>query len=72
MKTRYLNVKQAWQPLFLGLAVLLLLSSLPAFAQSTYGTILGTVTDSSGAAVPGVEVVVQDQTTGVQANRHDG
>ena len=66
MKTRYLNVKQAWQPLFLGLAVLLLLSSPPAFAQSTYGTILGTVTDSSGAAVPGVEVVVQDQMTGVK------
>lgn len=30
----------------------------PAFAQSTFGTVLGTVTDPSGAAIPRVPVVV--------------
>jgi len=66
MKTRYLNVKQPWQAAVLGFTAMLLLSSPPAFAQSTYGTILGTVTDSSGAAVPAANVVVEEQSTGVQ------
>src|SRR5579859_6301930 len=38
----------------------LLLCSLPALAQSTTGRILGTVTDQSGAAVPGATVVITD------------
>jgi hypothetical protein len=38
----------------------LLLFSVPALAQSTAGRILGTVTDQSGAAVPGATVVVTD------------
>ena len=37
--------------------------SLPyaAWAQSTFGTILGTVTDKSGAVVPGAKIVVANQ-----------
>jgi hypothetical protein len=38
----------------------LLLFSFPALAQSTAGRILGTVTDQSGAAVPGATVVISD------------
>lgn len=38
----------------------LLLFSLPALAQSTAGRVLGTVSDQSGAAVPGATVVITD------------
>ena len=36
----------------------------PVRAQSVYGSIFGTVTDSSGAAVPGATVTVTDETEG--------
>jgi hypothetical protein len=36
-----------------------------AFAQSTVGTIRGTVTDESGAAMPGVNVKVLNEETGI-------
>ena len=35
-----------------------------AFAQTTTGGLMGTVTDSSGAAVPGVNVEVKNLTIG--------
>ena len=35
--------------------------TLPAIAQSTFGTILGTVTDSSGAVVPNIVVKITNQ-----------
>ena len=41
-------------------------SALPAFAQSTYGSMVGTVTDQSGAALSGATVTItntDDQTT---------
>ncbi len=45
---------------------MLSLSSLPAVAQSTYGTIVGTVTDSSGGVVPNAKITVQNQATGIE------
>jgi hypothetical protein len=39
----------------------------PAAAQATRGTLLGTVTDSSGASVPGATVTVTDQGTNIAA-----
>jgi hypothetical protein len=45
-------------------ATLVLVGSLPAFAQlSSSGTINGTVKDSSGAIIPGATVSVQNQGT---------
>jgi hypothetical protein len=38
---------------------------LPAFGQSTYGSFVGTVTDSSGAVVSGAQVQAKEDTTGV-------
>ena len=38
--------------------------AMPAFAQKTTATIVGTVTDSSGAVVPGVNVTVKNEGTG--------
>jgi hypothetical protein len=50
------------------LAVLLWLAALPllTLAQSDRGTITGTVTDSTGAAVPSVAVIIRNQATGAE------
>src|SRR6202453_2565777 len=42
---------------FLGLSTLL---TLQAKAQTLYGSVVGTVTDNTGAAVPGANVVITD------------
>jgi len=42
-----------------------LLFSLPAFAQGSLGTILGTVTDQSGGAIAGAKVTIINTQTGV-------
>jgi len=41
-----------------------LLLSVPASAQSVYGSIFGTVTDSTGAAIPNAAVTVKDEAKG--------
>ncbi len=48
--------------------VLLLLSlclALPVFAQRDMGTVLGTVTDATGAVVPGATVTITEEATGI-------
>lgn len=45
---------------------LILFSTRPLTAQTTFATITGTVTDSSGAIVPGVTVTVTHATTNIQ------
>jgi hypothetical protein len=52
--------------LFTATVVLLsLILSTPAFAQSTYATVSGTIGDSTGAVLPGVEVTATNDATGV-------
>ncbi len=51
------------------LLLILVLSAVTAFAQTEKATLRGTVTDQSGAIVPGVEIVVTDLTTNVEARR---
>ncbi len=48
------------------LTVLCLFSSTMARAQSVYGSIFGTVTDKTGAVVPGATVVVTDEGKGTK------
>ena len=48
-----------------GLTIGLLTACLPLFAQTYTGRILGTVTDQSGAALAGAEVVITDMQRGV-------
>jgi hypothetical protein len=49
----------------LGLILCVLLASLPLFGQTYNGRILGTVTDQTGAALTGAEVVITDVERGV-------
>ena len=54
--------------LLFGTATLLavaMLAAAPCAAQSTLGTIRGTVSDAQGAVVPGATVIVTDEDTGV-------
>src|ERR1700689_1199332 len=46
------------------LAIGCLLTIAPARAQSVYGSIFGTVTDTTGAVVPGATVTVTDEAKG--------
>src|SRR5208283_1398986 len=66
MKTRFSTVTHTWQAAVLGLVAMLFFGNTPALAQSTYGTILGTVSDSTGAVMPNAQVSVQEQQTGVK------
>jgi hypothetical protein len=62
MKVKSLQAR-AW--VYVCLAVLLLLCGSMANAQTFRGTILGTVTDSSGAAIGGATVTVKNTGTGL-------
>ena len=48
--------------------LLIVLSPLTGFSQTTTGTILGTVTDAAGAVVPGATVTIKNVETGVTRN----
>ena len=48
----------------IGLCLLLTLSLKPAFAQSTAGTLTGSVTDQAGAIVPDAQVGITNKATG--------
>jgi hypothetical protein len=50
--------------LLLGLC-LLLSSAAPALAQTLYGTLVGSITDASGAAVPDATITIRSKETGV-------
>jgi hypothetical protein len=45
---------------------LMLLAALPLFAQAGRGSITGTITDASGAVVPGVQITVVNNETGAR------
>src|SRR6266853_1095328 len=59
MDTRYRS------PFALIFAVLLMLAAAPAWGQTFRGTILGIVSDATGAAVPGATVTVRNVDTGL-------
>jgi len=52
----------------LGFALLLILPALGAYAQYENGSLVGTIHDSSGAAIPNVSVTVTNNATGILTN----
>src|ERR1700741_3242199 len=54
------------------LFLLAALIAAPAWAQTQLGTLFGTVTDTSGAVVPGAEVSVENVTTGLKRDGSTG
>jgi len=63
MKTRFSTPAHSLRLGAAALGVALVVTCLPAGAQSTYGTFLGTVTDATGAAVPDAQVTARNQAT---------
>src|SRR5215510_1582768 len=58
--------------IILCLGIVIVMSSVAAVAQLTTGTITGTVTDQSGAAVPGAMVTLKHTETGVSRTALSG
>lgn len=56
-------MKRYWQ--ICGLVAALTVWAVPSFGQASSGTLLGTVTDASGATVPSAKVTITEQNTGV-------
>jgi hypothetical protein len=65
MKSVTLKMIRATAACVLGTSMALLFFSLPLFAQGNFGRILGTVTDQTGAVLPGATVIVTDTERGV-------
>ncbi len=62
-------MRRSWMEMRRGILLCLALASLfslPLVGQTVSGTIQGTVSDSSGAALPGVTVSMREQSTGFQ------
>jgi len=57
------NDKNVLTKILISLALASLAASCVAFAQSTYGTISGAITDATAAAIPGAKVEAQNQQT---------
>ncbi len=58
---------RSWKVFFLSLCICLTLGVM-AYSQGTTGTFTGTVTDQSGAVVPGATITITNQATGVKYN----
>src|SRR5215472_1872161 len=64
-----MRISRRWCPnavLLLCAAVLILLGATTSWAQTFRGTILGTATDTTGAAVAGAKVTIRNGDTGVE------
>ena len=59
-------MKNLWK-ITSALLVALVFAPLPALAQFDSATVLGRITDQSGAAVPGATVTLTNQATGITA-----
>jgi len=60
---------QRWPSrVWVALAICLVLSASAAFGQQVFGSIFGTVTDATGAAVPNAKITIIDQNKGTRSD----
>ena len=45
------------------------LATIQAYAQAVSATLVGTVTDSTGASVPGAKITIQESSTGIDVTQ---
>src|SRR5437660_1427674 len=64
--------RMAGRRFVLCLGILIMMSSVAALGQLTTGTIAGTVTDQSGAAIPGATVTLKNTDTGISRTVQTG
>jgi type 1 fimbria pilin len=57
--------REAQMRFWLSLVVVLLLVAAPAAAQTDRSTLRGTVTDPTGAVVPGADIIITDVSTNI-------
>jgi Carboxypeptidase regulatory-like domain len=62
------EVRKTMRKIYFLLALLMLVTSGEAFAQGATGTVLGTITDSSGAVLPNVRITVTNTATNVSVH----
>ncbi len=70
MQTQIKALKHLFRLCALAMAALVLLGHWQAFAQSTYGTIVGTVYDPSGAVIANAKVEAKNQGTSITRTRN--
>jgi hypothetical protein len=64
-----MNRGSAWptvRTLLIGAGICLFLNVASLFGQTTFGSITGTVTDNTGAVIPGASVTIRNEGTGVE------
>src|SRR6266536_6292698 len=54
------------------LSALLLLAAVPGFSQAVSGSLLGTITDSSGGSIPNAQVSLKEMDTGIMRSGQTG
>jgi hypothetical protein len=66
------RVRFQWLVIVVAFVLTVLMSVQPALADNLYGSIRGTVTDPSGAAVPNASIVATNNDTGIQTKITSG
>lgn len=68
MRTRLFKQFGRFEPFFLAALIIVALAPVSAWAQNVYGTVAGTVTDTSGAVIANASITLTNVNTGLKRN----
>src|SRR5579883_1576748 len=68
----YLSFGRSWVLVFLAATVLFTIGGIAGYAQVDTGALLGTVTDESGAVIPGAQITLINQGSGFKTAKVTG